>query len=480
MLQYKNTNKIITKKGVQKELSKRKLLSFIENTFINYEVNWHHKFIADKLTGFAHSKIKNLIMSVPPQHGKSEIASRRLPAFLHGINPDLRIVGCSYNETYASKFNRQIQRIIDSKEYKNIFPNTFLNSKNVAFDNKGSYLRNSKEFEIVGKKGSYMSVGVGGGITGNPVDIGIIDDPIKGREEANSSRYRDKLWEWYTDEFLTRLHNDSQQLIIMTRWHEDDIVGRILAQDAERWEVINIPAILEEKAENDPREIGDSIWESRHSKKKILNIKRLNPNTFQALYQGNPTTPEGNKIKEYYFEIISKAEIDPTLVWNCFIDGAYTKNTANDPTGLLICAYDDKRNELIIKISIDKYLEMPELLRYLDSFTIENQFTPQSRVYIEPKASGITLRQFLNKKEYNAIEIKNKYVNVSKIERVETILPTLESAKVKLVKGYWNSAFLHQVKGFPNATHDEHVDNLCYSVIQHFVLNRKKRKKYLA
>lgn len=462
---------------IKKELSRRRLIDFIQYTFPAYETNWHHKFIADKLTDFALGKIKNIILSVPPQFGKSEIASRRLPAFCFGVNPDLKIVGCSYNETFASKFNRQIQRIIDCKEYRDIFSKTSLNSKNVATDSKGNYLRNSTEFEIVGRSGSYMSVGVGGGITGNRVDIGIIDDPIKGREEANSPRYREKLWEWYTDEFRTRLHNSSQQLIIMTRWHEDDIIGRILASEPEKWEYINIPAILEEKIEYDPREVGDTLWESRHSKEKILGIKELNRNTFESLYQGNPTTPDGNKIKEHYFNIIEPQQVPQNITWNMFIDGAYTKKTENDPTGLFTYAYIEHENRIIIKNSIDKYLELPELLKYIKTYADMQGIDAKSAIYIEPKASGMSTRQFLNKIGFNAIDISHEYINKSKIERVEAVLPILESGKVDIVKGHWNSGFKHQLKAFPNGAHDEHVDNLCYCLIKEFLLKKKKKKK---
>src|SRR3990167_6178162 len=181
------------------ELARRNLLEFTKLTKSDYSVNWHHKFICDQLTKFAKGEIKRLALSVQPQHGKSELASRRLPAYLFGLNPNLRIAGCSYNDTFSAKFNRQIQRIIDADVYRQIFPDTKLNTKNVATDSKGAFLRNAHEFEIVNYSGSYISVGVGGGITGNPVDILIIDDPVRGRADANSLTIRNKLWEWYTD-----------------------------------------------------------------------------------------------------------------------------------------------------------------------------------------------------------------------------------------------------------------------------------------
>ena len=138
-----------------------------------------------------------------------------------GKNPNLKIVGSSYSADLAEQFSRAIQRTIDTKEYQAIFPNTYLNGSNVRTDVKG-YLRNVDIFEIVNHKGFYKAVGVGGSLTGTPVDIAIIDDPVKDASEANSTTYRQRVWDWYNTVLTTRLHNDSKQLFIMTRWHEDD------------------------------------------------------------------------------------------------------------------------------------------------------------------------------------------------------------------------------------------------------------------
>ena len=345
-------SKKITLTGIDCELAKRSLIDFTTYTMPSYYVSWHHKYIADKLTDFAFGKIKNLMLSLGPQHGKTELATRRLTAFLFGINPDFRIAGCSYNDTYASKYNRQIQRIMDNEIYYNIFPETKLNSKRVVSDHKGNYLRNTSEFEIIGHSGSYLSVGVGGGITGNPVDILIMDDLIKGREAANSTTYREKLWEWYTDEASTRLHNDSQQLLIMTRWHYDDIAGRIIDREAEEWEIINIESIKETESDFDPREIGDALWPEKHSKKRLEKVRLKNPKTFYSLYQGQPSPEGGNKFKEDHFEIVTENEIPENIIWEMYVDGAYTKDTTNDPTGIMICG--KYKGKLYIKTSIDK------------------------------------------------------------------------------------------------------------------------------
>lgn len=320
-MNLENLRKLLPElKQINKELGSRSFEDFVLITKPNYILNWHHKILMEKLQAFAEGKIKKLMVFMPPQHGKSELTSRRLPAYLLGINPNLKIVGCSYASDLSKSFNRDVQRIIEDPEYYNIFPETLLNSSNVKTSAKGSYLRNADIFEVVGSTGFYKSVGVGGSLTGTPVDIGIIDDPVKDAVEANSPTYRARVWDWYTQVFLTRLHNDSQILVTQTRWHEDDLSGRILKQaEASDWTVLSLPAILENKEavnSSDPRELGSALWEERHGLKKLLSFKKQNPRAFQALYQQDPRPFKGglvysswNLIKEEEYKKIKSSLI---------------------------------------------------------------------------------------------------------------------------------------------------------------------------
>ena len=281
---------------IQAERAKRKFINFVTFTKDDYQTNWHHELLAQYLQKFAAGEIKKLMVFMPPQHGKSELTSRRLPAYLLGKNPKLKIVGCSYSSDLAKSFNRDVQRIIDEKEYRQVFPNTKLNQTNVKTIS-GSYLRNSDMFETVGFRGFYKSVGVGGSLTGTTVDIAIIDDPVKDAIEGNSLTDQARKWEWYTNVLLTRLHNDSQQLITMTRWHKNDLCGQILNKMPDGWQVLRLEAIKQNTTHiNDPREYGQALWPERHSKEKIMNIARANPRTFNALYQGDP---KPNKSTQY-------------------------------------------------------------------------------------------------------------------------------------------------------------------------------------
>jgi len=293
-------NSIPSLEEINAELARRSFKEFVLYTMPSYMLNWHHEVLMEKLQLFAEGKIKKLMVFMPPQHGKSELTSRRLPAYILGRTPYKKMVGCSYASELSKSFNRDVQRIIDDLVYYRAFPNTTLNKSNVKTSAKGSYLRNADIFEVVGSTGFYKSVGVGGSLTGTPVDIGIIDDPVKDAVEAGSPTYRARVWDWYTQVFLTRLHNDSQILVTQTRWHEDDLSGRILRQDdAHEWEVLSLPAILDNDAQahyQDPREVGDALWEERHGLKKLISFKKQNPRAFQSLYQQDPKPFEGGLV----------------------------------------------------------------------------------------------------------------------------------------------------------------------------------------
>lgn len=275
--------------AAKQELARRSLLDFTKYTFPRYETNWHHEAYAKKLDQFARGEIKNLMVFMPPQHGKSEMSSRRLPAYLLGLNPELRIGIASYNQTVASKFNRDVQRIINSEEYRELFQNTRLNNKK-----GGEYVQNADEFEVVEHTGSLVSVGVGGGLTSRTIDILIMDDLYKDAQEAWSETVRHNVQDWYETVARTRLHNGSQQLIVFTRWHEEDLAGYLLATEPEKWEVVVFPAIkMGEPNEIDPRHNGESLWESKHGLAELELIRKNNPVVFESLYQQNPTPKEG-------------------------------------------------------------------------------------------------------------------------------------------------------------------------------------------
>lgn len=262
---------------------------FVKYIKPDYDMQWFHAYICSKLNQFAAGKIKKLMILLPPQHGKTELATRLFPPFLLGNNPDLRIAISSYSDTIASGFNRAIQRNIDNEAYALVFPETKLNYSKIFGTNYDNFSRTEHKFEIVKRKGSLKTVGRGGSLTSEPVDIGIIDDLYKDREEAKSLTVSESAWSWYVDVFRTRLHNDSQQLIMNTRWDENDLCGRLLVEEPGEWEVIKFPGIRTEDVNDyDPRKEGEALWPQKHSLEKILSQKKLSQVSYNSLYQQDP------------------------------------------------------------------------------------------------------------------------------------------------------------------------------------------------
>lgn len=459
---------------LEKELHRREAAKrfsvFLDYSNPTYSRQWFHTLVAEKCQQLIQGTLgsSRLMLFMPPQHGKSEVVSRKFPAWALGINPLLKIVGTSYSADLVQGFSRSIQRTIDSPEYSEVFPNTFLNNQRIKNDDRRSWVRNVDMFETVGYGGFYKAVGVGGSLTGTPADLGIIDDPVKDALEAASPTYRQRVWEWYTDVFLTRLHNESKQILIMTRWHEDDLAGRLLKSEPEKWVVINIPAIREDMSNpEDPRPMGGALWEERHSLLRLREVEQRSPRTFAALYQQRPIINGGNIVKRDWFKHISLAEFermhrDEPIVF--FIDTAYTDKTADDPTGVI--ATCKIGNDLYVTHAQKVLMRFPDLLRFLPNYVREHGYTRRSSIRIEPKANGISVIDQM--KETTGLNVtQTPSPKDSKETRLNAASPTVECGRVILVDGAWGEAFMDEVCGFPSNPHDEYVDVLCYAIDYH-------------
>lgn len=321
---------------IVKSASRKRLNNFARYMHPEMVMQPFHVVYYSVLDMFAHGKIKKLIIQQPPQHGKSEGSSRKLPAFMLGINPNLKICIGSYSSTIAQDFNRDVQRIIDTDKYKGLFPDTMLNGMQTT--NANTYQRNSNVIEIVGKNGSLRVVGRGGALTSKTVDVSILDDVYKDYAEGNSPVVREAAWKWYTTVVRTRLHNNSQELIVFTRWNDDDLIGRLEKSgekiiDARTWKDfenvpndvwvrINFEALKTgEPTELDPRNEGEALWEDRHSKKKLEVQKSLDAVQFNCLYQGNPSSAEG-KLYAPFKTWINKEDYGQYIRTGCYVDVA--------------------------------------------------------------------------------------------------------------------------------------------------------------
>jgi len=266
------------------------LLAFTEYTKPDFESGEHHKVIAQELEAVERGEIDRLMIFAPPRHTKSELASRRFPSWALGRDPKRQIITSTYSGDFALDFGREVRNIVGSQDYKNIFPGVSL-----AEDSKAANRWHTNE------KGVYVTVGVRGPITGRGAHIALIDDPFKNREEADSEIIRNKVWDWYTSTLYTRLMPGGAIVLILTRWHEDDLAGRLLEKQKEggdEWRVVELQAIKNEGSENEI-----ALWPEWYSIKALKRIKNaIGPRDWSALYQQEPEPDEGVFFKREDFK----------------------------------------------------------------------------------------------------------------------------------------------------------------------------------
>lgn len=469
-LSSKNLNpKIVNvlKKSYEQEKARRSLLDFTLYTKPDYEVNWHHERLCEALDKLISGETKRLMVFMPPRNGKSELGSRRFPAYLLGKDPNAQIIAASYSADLASRMNRDVQRIIDSPEYQEVFPDTSLNGSNVRTIANGSYLRNSDIFEIVGHKGVYKSSGIGGGITGLGMTYGIIDDPFKNRKEAESKTIRNAVWDWYASTFYTRLEKDARVLIILTRWHEDDLAGRLLKQaeedpEAEQWTIINYPAIAEDPIDKtDPREPGEPLWPNKYSLKALTKIKKaVGTYEWSALYQQRPSPSEGNILNRKWWQYyrVTPDNFDEIIQsWDCAFKD-------NDDSDYVV-------GQVWGKSGADKYLldqvkarmDLPTTINALKSLSAK--WPRATTKLIEDKANGPAVIQMLKHEISGMIPVNPQG---GKVARAYAASPEVEAGNVYLPDpsiAPWIHDFVEETAAFPNSTNDDATDCFTQAMI---------------
>lgn len=275
------------------ELTKRRakggLVPFTEYTLARYEAAAHHHMIASKLEAVERGEIDRLMIFMPPRHGKSELVSVRFPAWFLGRNPEKQVIAASYAHKLASKFGRQVRNIIASQEFQDLFPGVALSPDSEA-----------KDLFNTSHEGAYLATGVDGSVTGSGAHIALIDDPVKGRKEAESETVRDNTFDWYQGDLYTRLMPGAAIVICQTRWHEDDLSGRILEregrkEDGGEWDVLELPALDAE---------GRALWPEWYDEQALERIRKsVGPRDFAALYQQSPQPDEGSFFKREWFEL---------------------------------------------------------------------------------------------------------------------------------------------------------------------------------
>lgn len=467
------------------EGARRQLLWFAQYISPSFQATPFHTAYYRVLELFARGRIKNLIIQAPPQHGKSLGSSRMLPAYLLGLNPDLKVIIASYAATIAKDFNRDVQRLIDNEQYANVFPDTQLNGSNVVTV-ATNYLRNSDVFEIVGHTGSLRVVGRGGSLTSKTADVMIFDDLYKDASEANSPQVRQTSWDWYTKVARTRLHNKSQQLIVFTRWHPEDIIGKII--DSEKvieargwsdfdnvpsgaWVLVNFEAIKTgEPTEIDGRERGEALWPERHSLERLQKQKALDPLGFQCLYQGDPGSAEGRLYQPFKTWVEKKD-------WGVFVrSGCYVDVADEGDDFLFAASYDIYKSEeqiwneskhrfepLLFALITD--IEFTDAGSEITTVTVPRLINANGvqRAWIESNNGGSQFEKVV-KKKVRALTVPF-YQGANKESRIVTNAPFVNQHiifpfgwETRYPKFY--SHIMSFLRNFPANDHDDDADGL--------------------
>lgn len=473
----------ILKRKIQKEKAKRNLLDFlIYDGEGRYKKAKHIEFLTSKVQEFVNKveagQSPRMFICMPPRHSKSETTTKKMPAWVVGNNPDWEIIIAAYNADLASDFGK-IARDTYKKHNRNgskVFDNELDRDKS-AGSNWGINMH----------RGSVVSTGVGGSATGKGAHIAIIDDPFKNREDANSKIQRDKVWSWYQSTIRTRLAPGGGIIIIQTRWHDDDLVGRIIkemqAGTGELFEAIVLPAISEE---NDilGREPGEALWPERYSLKELESIKKaIGEREFISLYQQRPQAEDGGLFKRQYFkyfkvienryiEIATETGIKRIDTKECFafqtIDTALTVKKSSDSTAIATWICDREYNLYLIDLFLDK-IEVPDQWATIKQYRLKYDGFLKFQA-IETKQSGIGIMQ---QAEREGIALKELIADVDKTTRALAISVMFEAGKVYFYQNLLKLLDLEeQLIKFPNAAHDDAVDVCSYAGIVVNELNK--------
>lgn len=434
---------------------------FKENHGKNFIQAPHFEKIANTLESVYRGDIKRLIINIPPRYGKTELAIKIFISWCLAKRNTSKFIHLSYSDSLALDNSSQTKEYIQSEAYQKLWPMTL---KKDAQSKSKWYNEFGGGMYATASGGAITGFGAGG--TDENVFEGaiIIDDPLK-PDDSLSEIKRNAINDRYNNTIRSRVNNRNVPIIvIMQRLHEDDMSGFLLnGGSGENWTHLCLPAL---DVDNNP------LWPDKHNFKELESIRQSDRYTFSGQYMQKPSPDEGGEWRREWFTIIKKSELPTNILWYSFVDGAYTKDTKNDPTGIQINGTDGKN--MYIYSSVDKYLEMPQLKAFLkphyDSFDVDIRLT-----LVEPKASGKSLVQLIrHETRLQIAEIKTDFVKVSKIERARMSSPYIESGRVYLVEGPWNKHFLDQVTMFPNAKHDEHVDLTAYGIERHLLSNKGK------
>jgi predicted phage terminase large subunit-like protein len=406
---------------------------WLEEVSPGFTWDWPHLlYIRQHLDRVSAGELRRLMVFMPPRHGKSELVTIRYPAWTLERNPRKRVIIGSYNSTLAEKFSRRTRRICATR---------------IALSNE----RTAVGYWETAAGGGLRAVGVGGGVTGQGGDLIVVDDPIKSREEANSEAYREHVWDWFKDDLYTRQEPGAAIILILTRWHMDDLAGRILAsQEASEWTVISLPA-LADAGDALGRSEGEALCPERFDEEALAQIKAVQGSSFEALYQQRPSALEGAIFKRDWWRYYRETPTFSRIVQSW--DTAFKTGQDNDYS---VCTtWGEAQAGWYLLDRWKRRIEFPALKGMAQ--TLFQQFKP-SVVLVEDKASGQSLIQEL--KRDTRLPIFAIKVDTDKVTRAYAVTPLIETGRVFLPESApWLVDYVDSMASFPNAAYDDDVDS---------------------
>ena len=432
-------------------VARDRLLPFVTYTMATYHPGGVHRLICQALERVEHGDCKRLMIETPPRHGKSELVSRRFPAWYLGRNPARQIISASYGADLAGDFGRDVRNIIASQEYAEVFGEVGL-----ALDSKA---RNRWHTSA---GGAYVAAGVGGPITGRGAHVLNIDDPVKDRAEADSEVIRESVWAWYTSTAYTRLMPGGAVILTMTRWHPDDLAGRLLAAaetGGDRWEVLRLPAVAED---NDPagRAPGEALWPEAYDLAALNRIRdNVGPRDWAALYQQSPRVQEGALFKVAQLAIVAAPPAGGRIVRAWDLAGTEASG-GRDPDWTVGVKLGKSPDGRFTVLDVTRLRGGPHEVEA----AIQNTAAQDGRgVTIglpqDPGQAGKWAAQYLTR------GLAGYTVQVSpetgdKVTRAGPAASQVNVGNVSLVAGAWNRPLIDELRDFPAGRHDDQVDAL--------------------
>ena len=411
----------------------------------------HHRLIADKLTRVAKGELKRLIVNMPPRHTKSEFASIYFPSWMMGLKPDLKIMQTTHTADLSINFGRKVRNLMDTDEYQKIFPEASL-----AADSKSAGKWQT------GGGGEYFAAGVGGAIAGRGADLLIIDDPHS-EQDAMSLPLLDSCYEWYTSGPRQRLQPGGTIVIVMTRWSTADLTGRLLNRqtenNADQWEVVELPAIFEDS--------GNVLWPEFWKREELDAVKASIPvSKWNAQYQQNPTSEEGAIIKREWWQLWEKDDPPPCSYVIQSYDTAFSKKETADYSAITtwgVFSPSDGEGEAIILLDAQKgRWDFPELKAVAQEQY--NEFEPDM-VLIEAQASGTPLTHELRAMGIPVVNYRPSRGN-DKMTRVHAVSPVFEAGMVWAPDHVFADEVIEECAAFPFAPNDDYVDTTTQAILR--------------